>query len=370
MEQRMRTWAEISLSNIEFNVKSIKAALPHGCKFLGVLKANAYGHGAVPCAGAMLRAGADYLAVACLSEAQELRAGGIESPILIFGVTPPQLAPELQRLSLTQTVGSLDYARELNDKLEKPILAHLKLDTGMGRLGFGMTAAELAEAAEAVSFEKLDFEGIFTHFAVSDVCGDDFTKTQFERFTKAAEHIEGASGHRFELHHCANSGAVINYKRFALSMVRPGLISYGMYPDRERGEIELRPALALKTRISSINEHVPGDTIGYGRAFMVKVPMKIAVLPIGYADGLHRCASGRLRVLINGQFCPQVGRICMDMCMVDVSNLPSARCGDIATLIGSDGENEILADEIAKCAETINYEIPCAITARVPRVYG
>ena len=369
MEQKMRTWAEISLANIEFNVRSIKAHFPADCKFLGVVKANAYGHGAAQCAAAMLRAGASYLAVACLSEARELRAAGISAPILILGVTPAQFAGVLSELSLTQAVGSLEYAESLNENLEKPILAHLKLDTGMGRLGFGMGERDLEAAARAVALENLDFEGIFTHFAVSDVFGDDFTQVQFERFVKAADEIESASGHHLDIRHCANSGAVINYKNFALDMIRPGVVTYGMYPEREHGGIELRPAFALKTRIFSISEHAPGDTISYGRTFEITKPMRIAVLPIGYADGLHRCASGRLRVLINGEFCEQVGRICMDMCMVDISNLPNVRCGDVVTVIGRDGENEILADEIAKCAETINYEITCAITARVPRIY-
>lgn len=337
---------------------------------MGVVKANAFGHGAVPAAKAMLEAGAEYLAVACLAEAGELRAAGISAPILVFGVTPPDFAGTLEELNLTQTVGSLSYARRLSERLHGELKVHLKLDTGMGRLGFAAgDGVQMREMAEALGLPKLSFEGVFTHFAVSDCPGDGFTDEQYARFTGAVEQAERVLGHRFEIRHCANSGAVINYKELALDMVRPGLISYGMYPARERGGLSLLPALELKSRVCAITEHFPGDTISYGRTYKLSEPKRLAVVPIGYADGLHRALSGKIDMLIRGQRCPQVGRICMDMCMVDISALPDCAEGDVVTVIGRDGSEQILADELAEKAGTINYEITCAITARVPRVY-
>lgn len=344
--------------------------MPQGTRLMGLVKANAYGHGAAPVAEAMLEAGADYLAVACLAEAEQLRAAGISAPILILGVTPTLFAGELEELGLTQAVGSLSYARELSKRLRGRLRVHLKLDTGMGRLGFAAhDARQLRELCQALELPGLDFEGVFTHFAVSDVPGDGFTAVQYRRFTDAVEQAERALGRRFEIRHCANSGAVINYRQLGMDMVRPGVISYGMYPGPERGGLSLRPALELKSRVYAITEHAAGDTVSYGRTYTVQAPSRLAVVPIGYADGLHRVLSGKIDMLIRSRRCPQVGRICMDMCMVDISALPECAEGDVVTVIGRDGNEQILADELAEKAGTINYEISCAIGPRVPRVY-
>lgn len=369
MKQKTRAWAQISLENIEFNVKSLKAAVPQNCKFVGVVKANAYGHGALEVTQAVLNAGADYLAVACFSEAVQLREGGFTAPILILGVTPECFAQDLALLNITQTVSSLCYAKSLNEKTNRPLKVHMKLDTGMSRTGFSVRDDDFGEMLAALSLENLEFEGVYTHFAVSDVPAETFTGEQFERFSAAIEKMQSASGHVFEICHCANSGAVINYKELALDMIRPGVATYGMYPADEHGGIELRPALSLKARICAITNHYPGDTISYGRTYTATHDMRVAVLPIGYGDGLHRCLSGKMDVLIHGVRCPQIGRICMDMCMVDITNLPECEVGDVATLIGTDGNETILASEMAKMAGTINYEITCALTQRVERVY-
>ncbi|MGN1001229.1 MAG: alanine racemase [Oscillospiraceae bacterium] len=366
---KSRTWVEVSLEAIRGNVRAIRAALPRETRFLGVVKANAYGHGAVPVAKAILEAGGEYLAVACLSEAAELREAGITAPILILGVTPAEFAPELLRLDVTQAVSGLDYARELSARLTGPLKCHLKLETGMGRTGFPCGEDKLADIIEALSLPKLDFEGVFTHFAVSDSVGDPFTQQQHRRFVDTVEKLEKASGRRFAIKHCANSGAVINYKEMAHDMVRPGVITYGMYPAPETGGISLRPALSLRTRVYAITEHKLGDTISYGRAFTVERDTRLAVLPIGYADGLSRNLSGRMDVLLHGKRCPQVGRICMDMCMVDITDLPQCRVGDVATVIGADGGERILADELAEKLGTIHYEITCGLSVRVPRLY-
>ncbi len=364
-----RTWAEISLENIKYNVRAVLSALPEGTKYLGVVKADAYGHGDVPVARAIIEAGGDSLAVACITEAIELREAGISAPILILGITPPQFAAQLSRLGITQTVGSLEYAKALSDNLTEPLACHLKLDTGMSRTGFSCREEGLVDIIDALEQPMLDFTGVFTHFAVSDEPHEGFTVTQFSRFMSTISELETRWGRNFETKHCANSGAVINFRDYALDMVRPGILSYGMYPAAETGGIELRPAMSLKSRVYAINRLYPGDTVSYGRTFTADRDMRIAVVPIGYADGLSRCLSGKLEVLIRGQRCRQIGRICMDMCMVDITHLECCETGDVVTIIGSDGSESILADELAEKQGSINYEVTCDVAPRVPRVY-
>lgn len=367
--QTSRTWAEISLENIKHNVREIKRVLPEGTRFLGVVKADAYGHGAVEAARAILEAGGEYLAVACIDEADKLRRAGITAPILILGITPPVFAPELVRLGVTQSVPSLDYARALAESAGGGLKCHMKLDSGMGRIGFCCKNGASADMLCALELPGLDFEGVFTHFAVSDCPEEDFTAEQFRRFIGTVEELEKKSGRRFAIRHCANSGAVINFREYALDMVRPGLMTYGMYPAAETGGVELRPAMSLKSRVYAINEFEEGDTVSYGRTYTAPGRVRLAVIPIGYADGLSRSLSGRLEVLIRGQRCRQVGRICMDMCMVDISGLDQCREGDIVTVIGCDGDEHISAEELAEKQGTINYEVTCDVAPRVPRVY-
>jgi len=366
---KSRTWAEISLENIKHNVRAIKAALPERTKFLGVVKADAYGHGAVEAAKAILEAGGEYLAVACIDEAVKLRSGGIDAPILILGITPPYFAQQLYELGISQCVPTLEYAEALSKRLPGALKCHLKLDSGMGRAGFACREESLGDIVKAMQLPKLNFEGVFTHFAVSDEPDKDFTVTQFNRFMSTIEKIEAECGCHFELKHCANSGAVINFRDYALDMVRPGLMTYGMYPAEERGGIELRPAMSLRSMVYAISEHEKGDTISYGRTYTVEKPMRVALIPVGYADGLSRCLSGKLEVLIHGQRCPQIGRICMDMCMVDITHISGCDTGDIVTIIGCDGDECITADELARKQGSINYEVTCDVAPRVPRVY-
>ena len=365
-----RTWAEIDLGAIEHNYRAMREKLPAGCRFLGVVKANAYGHGAVEVARLLEELGCEYLAVACIDEARELRAAGIALPILILGYTPPVYARELAELSVTQAVGSLSVAKALSDALtgtERPLKIHLKLETGMGRTGFrAFEGADMAPAVKAVMLPHLQAEGVFTHFCVSDGEEDvrDFTRVQLARFKAAFEAIESAWGREFSLHHCTNSGAMHAFPETYMDMVRPGVSLYGMYPGPVRDNISLIPAMTLKTRVAYVEEHEPGDTVSYGRTFTVERPSKLAVLPIGYADGLHRVLSNRLQVRINGHIVPQVGRICMDMCMADVTGL-DVNPGDEAEIFG----RAMPIDDVADAAGTIHYELTCAVSARVPRVY-
>lgn len=365
-----RAWAEIDLGAIEHNYRAMREKLPAGCRFLGVVKANAYGHGAVEIARLLEKLGCEYLAVACIDEARELRAAGIAAPVLILGYTPPAYAPELAELAVTQTVGSLSMARALSAALEgtgRTLTVHLKLETGMGRTGFrAFEGADMTPAVEAVKLPNLRAEGVFTHFCVSDGEEDarDFTHVQFARFKAAYEAVESAWGKEFTIHHCTNSGAMHAFPETYLDMVRPGVSLYGMYPGPVRENISLRPAMTLKTRVACVEEHEPGDTVSYGRTFTVEKPSKLAVLPIGYADGLHRVLSGKLRVMINGQTVPQVGRICMDMCMADVTGT-DVKPGDEAEIFGV----HMPIDDVADAAGTIHYELTCAVSPRVPRVY-
>ena len=370
-DPRKRTWAEISLENIAHNVKAMREKLPATCRFLGVVKANAYGHGAVPVAKKLEEIGCEYLAVACIDEAIELREAGVRAPILILGYTSPVYAEALREYSVTQAVGSLEMARELSESAkEAPVRIHLKLETGMGRTGFRvLNEREMDDAAQTLRLPGLDVEGVFTHFAVSDEYGDPFTQEQYSRFTGAVEALETGWGQRFRIRHCANSGAVINYPQYCMDMVRPGIATYGLYPAKETGGIALLPGMALRARVAQVTTHEAGDTISYGRRFRADGPMRIAVVTIGYADGLHRTLSGQMEVLIHGTRCRQLGRICMDMCMVDVSHLSDVRPGDVATIFGRDGDEEISVDELAEKAGTISYELLCAVSPRVPRIY-
>ena len=364
-----RTWAEIDFSRLDSNYSEIRRALPDGCRFAGLCKANSYGHGAASVARRLEALGAEYIAVSCYEEALDLRQAGIRTNILILAPSPYFLAASIAELGCTQTVGDIDAARGLSRRLDgtgRTLLCHLKLETGMGRTGFDVTTERgMAEAAEALSLPHLEWQGVFTHFAVSDEPDSPFTLTQFARFTAATEQLEAISGRSLGIKHCANSGAVVNFRQTALDMVRPGLLLYGLYPGAERGGLELHPVMSVKTRVAEITHHHAGDTISYGRNFTCDRDMTIAVIPIGYADGLLRCLSGKFSVSVNGRRAQQIGTICMDMCMLDVTGMDDVRVGDIVTVFG----DEPSAVELADKAGTIAYELLCAVSPRVPRVY-
>jgi len=267
-------------------------------------------------------------------------------------------------------VGSYAYAKAISDALAaagKTLKIHLKLETGMGRTGFrAFEGADMAPAVAAAKLPCLRAEGVFTHFCVSDGEAEvrEFTRVQLARFQTACDAIESAWGSAFAMRHCTNSGAMHAFPETYLDMVRPGVSLYGMYPGPVRESIALIPAMTLKTRVAYVENHEPGDTVSYGRTFTVEKSSEIAVLPIGYADGLHRVLSGKLKVFINGQIVPQVGRICMDMCMADVTGL-EVKPGDEVEIFGP----HMSIDDVAEAAGTIHYEITCAVSPRVPRVY-
>ena len=406
-----RTWAEISLENIRYNCETIRATLPAGTRFLGVVKADAYGHGAVRVAKTLEQAGADYLAIACLSEALELREAGIRMPILILGHTPAEYAEVLADHMITQSVSDLGKARAYSEALAgtgKTLTVHIKVDTGMSRLGFLVSGDHMTESvtaiAEAASLPGLRAEGIFTHFAVSDEPGEEnreYTLAQFGLFMSAIEKL-GQKGITFPIRHCANTGATIHYPEMALDMVRPGLLLYG-YGD-DTGSFPVKPCMALKTRVAAIKEYDEGTTVSYGRRFTAKRPTRVAVLCAGYADGLPRLSSGKCSYLTELGPAPQVGSICMDMCMIDITDLPApthtegvaspretsdstqitsalphmepaithmapqapcVREGSVVEIFGEHAPLTALSD----AAMTIPYELLCAVSKRVPRIY-
>lgn len=378
MKTLKRTWAEVSLDNLEHNYRAIKNHIPEGCRFLGVMKADAYGHGAVPLSHALCELGAEYLAVSNLEEAIQLRRGGVRAPMLILGYTPASFADTMVFMDITQEVHSLEYAKELDTALAGTnyiLNVHLKLDTGMTRIGFFAYDHErtLPELLEVCGLPHLHVEGVFTHFCVADSKAPEdeaFTRTQYARFTAMLDAL-AAHGIRPELRHCASSGATILYPELALDMVRPGIATYGHAPSEDaEGILDLRPLMTVRTTVAQLREIPAGTSISYGRTYTAERDMRVAVLPIGYADGLLRGLSGKVSFRIRGRMARSVGRICMDMCMVDVSEIPGVRVGDEAALFGYDTDGTLLpCERIAQQAGTISYEILCGISKRIPRIY-
>lgn len=368
-----RTWAEISLSNIRHNYKAIRASLPEGCRFLGVVKADAYGHGAVEVSRLLEDAGADYLAVSCLDEAMELRNAGIRMPILILGHTPCEYTGVLIDNNITQTVTCLAKAVEYSaeaEKLSGELKIHIKLDTGMSRLGFLCSGAHFDEGVDNIirscRMPGLISEGIYTHFAVSDEDGEgceEYTRMQFALLMNVIDAVKQRGGITFAIRHCANSGAVVNYPEMALDMVRPGLLLYG-YGDENR-RLGLKPCMKLLTKVSTIKIYEPGTCVSYGRRFTTERRTRMGVLSIGYADGLPRIISNQCSFAAAGGFAPQRGSICMDMCMVDLTDLPDADVGSEVEIFGEKNDLNLLSG----AAQTIPYELMCAVSKRVPRVY-
>ena len=365
-----RTWVEIDLDALAYNYRALRVQMGSHALLLGVVKADAYGHGAVQTARTLEELGAEYLAVSSVDEARELRLAGSKLPILQLGLTDVDQAGVILDNRITQTVWDEASAAAFSAaavRWGKRMRVHIKLDTGMSRLGFpcGEDSAALEALCRACALPGLEVEGIFTHFAASDDLDGDsraFTLLQHRRFDAMLRRLE-ERGVTFRLRHCANSGAVVNYPEFAYDMFRPGIVLYGVGPLARR--LNLRPLMALKTVVGAVRELSPGETVSYGRTFRAERPSRVGVLPIGYADGLHRTLSNRWRMWTSQGSAPIVGRVCMDMCMVDLTDLPDIRTGDIVEVYGP--HNPV--DEAAGLAGTISYELTCSVSKRVPRIY-
>ena len=364
------TFAEIDLGAIRYNLMRIKQIAGRDTKILGVVKADAYGHGMKEVSRVIVKEGVDYLGVASLDEAQELRKAGIKDRIIVLGAILPEEVEGVLRFNVIQTVSDLHIARllsRLGQAKDKIIKVHVKIDTGMGRIGFWHEEA-IGFIKKIVSLENIVVDGIFTHFPSAED-NKVFTQRQIKIFKLL---IEDLQRHNIDIpvKHTSNSMALIDFQDSHMNMVRPGLIMYGLYPKAGMEKrLNLRPALRLKTRVVHVKPAAKGRGISYGRTFVVKKGTWIATIPVGYGDGYSRHLSNRGHVLIKGRRAPIVGRVCMDMSMVDVGHLKNVRPGDDVVLIGTQGRETITTEELARLTGTIPYEVVCNIGRRVPRIY-
>ena len=367
----MRTWCDVSLDNLEYNINQIKSRVSENVKLCGIVKANAYGHGVEEIAANLIEHGFDYLAVAFIDEAVELRLCGIEHPILILGNTPKDTVEQVVEYNITASVYNIETAKMLSAeavKQNKTAKIHIKIDTGMSRIGFLPTEQSIEEITSVSKLPNIYIEGIFTHFANSDANDETMTLKQFDKFMYVVSVLE-SRGINIPVKHCCNSAAIIKYPHMHLDMVRAGIILYGMYPSDIEYDINLKPLMNFKTSVINVKTMQPGETISYGATYTVEKPMKVATIAVGYADGYSRLLSNRGRVLVNGQFANILGRICMDQCMIDVTNVHNISIGDEVVLFGTDENENLPIEELAVKLGTINYELPCVINNRVPRCY-
>ena len=371
-----RAWAEINLSALEQNIKEISSVLKNNTEIMAVIKADAYGHGEAEILHKLWDCGIRYFAVSNLDEAISVRKHCPGSEILILGYTPPEYAYEIEYNNIIQGVLSAEYAAELNKAARSKIRCHIKIDTGMGRIGLKYSNPEHCadEAEEIIKLEKINAEGLYTHFAVADSPDDlecvEYTRSQTNSILSVYD-ILVSRGYKLPHVHFLNSAGLCYHNNERSTLARAGIIMYGLYPNYPvKLPINIKPVMELKAVISVVKKLRTGESVSYGRTY--KAPdnnVVAATVTVGYADGYSRLLSGKADVLVHGKRCPIIGRVCMDQLMLDVSDVPDAKEGDIVTLIGRDGDEEITADELASLYGTIGYEVVCGISKRVPRIY-
>lgn len=373
MNRYLRCYAEISLEAIGHNIREVKKRLPEGVKLLGVVKANAYGHGAVPVAS-YLENQVDYFATATIEEAVELRENGISAPILILGYVSPSQYGDLVEYDITQTIDSYAQALALEKEAarqNRKAKAHLAVDTGMTRIGFQVTEHDADEAAKIADLPHIELEGMFTHFSCADQKDKTYCSMQMEKYDKMTA-LLAERGVTIPLRHICNSAGIMEFDDHRFEMVRSGIITYGIYPSEEvkKERLDLIPALSWKSHVIHVKEVGPGIGVSYGATYVTEKPMtRIATVSAGYADGYPRALSNQGCVLIHGKKAPIIGRICMDQMMVDVTDIPDVQVEDVVTLVGTDGDETITIEEIANPAARFDYEMLCDISSRVTRVY-
>ena len=373
MNRYLRCYAEISLEAIGHNIREVKKRLPEGVKLLGVVKANAYGHGAVPVAS-YLENQVDYFATATIEEAVELRENGISAPILILGYVSPSQYGDLVEYDITQTIDSYAQALALEKEAarqNRKAKAHLAVDTGMTRIGFQVTEHDADEAAKIADLPHIELEGMFTHFSCADQEDKTYCSMQMEKYDKMTA-LLAERGVTIPLRHICNSAGIMEFDDHHFEMVRSGIITYGIYPSEEvkKERLDLIPALSWKSHVIHVKEVGPGIGVSYGATYVTEKPMtRIATVSAGYADGYPRALSNQGCVLIHGKKAPIIGRICMDQMMVDVTDIPDVQVEDVVTLVGTDGDETITIQEIANPAARFDYEMLCDISSRVTRVY-
>ncbi|MCT4598673.1 MAG: alanine racemase [Vallitalea sp.] len=373
MDRYVRVYARIDLDAIIHNVSSISRITNPNSQLMPVVKADGYGHGAVPICKELSNIGINRFAVATLEEGIILRKNGIDKEILILGYTPDELANELMEYNLTQTIYKQSMAYNLSKvavELNKTAKIHLKIDTGMGRIGFMPDEESIGIISTISKLPNIEIEGIYTHFSTADELDKTFTNTQIDRFDKFIEKLKN-NNINIPIKHAANSAGIIDMNNSHMDFVRLGIALYGLYPSDYvyKEKVKLHKALSLISHIIHIKEVEAGTPIGYGGTYVTQKKSKIATIPVGYGDGYDRLLSSKGKVLINGEYAPIVGRICMDQFMVDISHIPNVNDLDEVILIGKQGDNEITADDIANIKGTINYEVVCQLGKRIPRVY-
>lgn len=379
MNMVKRTWAEISLNAIEHNYNVIRNKVADGTKVCCVIKADGYGHGAVELSQIYEKLGADFFAVSNIDEGIEIRKSGSKLPIVILGYTPVSEAINLATYNISQAVFSLEYAKELSEKcVEEDCICkmHIKVDSGMSRIGFmcqefPRDEYSIEEICEACCLPNLEVEGLFTHFCVSDedAEGREFTNKQYENFIHVRDSLKKRCVD-ISVVHCSNSGAIEDYPETCCDMVRAGIILYGLAPSSKLADrLDLVPAMTLKTVVAFVKEVQKGATISYGRTFTADRKMKIATVPIGYADGFIRQNAKDGYMMVNGKKAKIVGRICMDQTMLDVTDIEDVKTGDEVVVFGTGENGEPTADSLAENTGTINYETVCLVGKRVPRIY-
>jgi alanine racemase len=364
------SWAEIDLAALRYNFNQVKRRIGKKVKILAAVKANAYGHGIKEVSHTLEGCGADYLGVAFPDEGIELRDSGIKLPVLIFSQALSHQAKNIVKYNLTASVGSIELARAISEEAarqHKIAIVHIKVDTGMGRLGVRKERL-LSFLDSLFKLRGIAVEGIYTHFPSADEKDSSFTLNQISRFKEIIKELSSL-GYDIPIRHTANSAAIINFRGSFFNLIRPGLMLYGMYPSPSmKKSIKLKPVLSLKTRISFLKD-VPSSTpISYNRTYLTKAPTRIGILPVGYADGFSRNLSNKGEVLVNGTRCRVIGRICMDHTMIDLKNTP-AKIGDEVILIGKSGADQIRVEDVAEKIDTIPHEIVSRIGPRIQRIF-
>lgn len=369
-----RTWAEIDLDALAHNMREIRKITNPDAQIMAVVKADAYGHGVKECAKTLLENGADRFAVATLDEAKELRNIFSDVPILILGSSMEEEAREIIKNEIMPNVYTYEFAKALSDtalELGKKVKVHVKLDTGMSRIGFVVRDVDnddlIDEIVKISELPMLEIEGIFSHFAVSDEDRDDYTRLQFNRFMGVCNALE-KRGIKIPIKHICNSAGIMMYPEYHLDMVRPGVIMYGMYPSNfvDKTRLDLKYVMSLKSVITYVKDIEPGRGVSYGVEYIADGVARIATVPVGYADGYLRMLAGKAKIAVNGKLFPIAGRICMDQCMIDVTSVNNIKRGDEALIFG---DGAVTVDDVAGWIGTINYEVTCMISRRIPRVY-
>lgn len=369
-----RVTANVNLDAICDNILNINKLTGEKTKIMAILKADGYGHGAIPIAQTLDRIGVDAFGIAIIEEGIQLRNAGIKKPILILGYTPKEQYKELVEYNISQTIFQYDLAKELSDEAlsqNKVAPIHIKLDTGMTRLGFRDTEESIEEIKKIASLKGVKIEGIFSHFACADEEDKTSANNQLNRFFDFVNRLE-EEGITLPIKHISNSAAIIDMPEAKLNMVRSGISTYGLYPSEEvnKKQLKLLPALELKSHVSYVKDVEPGVGVSYGSTYITNEKTRIATIPVGYGDGYPRQLSSKGRVLIHGKSAPILGKVCMDQFMVDVTHINNVKQGDSVTLIGRDGDQFISVEEVGALVNSFNYEIICNIGKRIPRIYS